>query len=102
MEYFENPSASFYFVAAYGLIRGVSKVMTPMEALDWMQACALLALYGIQIDKEGITQQCLGMYHNLVSKYRLHDEKNWPTDIGVVETELRRRLVSFTLMHLEQ
>lgn len=59
-----------------------------------MCTCALLALYGIQVGKIDIMHQYLGLYHSLVSMDSLHDEKNWPKDIGFVETELRRRLVS--------
>jgi hypothetical protein len=103
-EYFKNPLAEVYFTAADEVMRrGVSKMMALGEGLDWMRACALLALYGIQIGEEGIAHQYLGMYHSLVSIDGLQDEKNWPKHIGIVETELRRRLVSVvTLMQLEQ
>ncbi len=67
--------------------------LSEMKGLDWMRTCALLAVYGIQIGKLDIMHQYLGMYHTLVSMDSLHDEKNWPPGIGIVEIELRRRLV---------
>ena len=102
-EYFKNPLAEVYFTAADEVMgRGVRNMMAPWAGLDWMRACALLALYGVQIGEEGVAHQYLGMYHSLVSIDGLQDEKNWPKHIGIVETELRRRLVSLTLMQLEQ
>jgi Fungal specific transcription factor domain len=100
-ESFENLLAELYFTAAKEVIQGEKNMMPPREGLDWMRACALLALYGIQIGKESIAYHYLGVYHNLVSIHGLHDEKNWPNHIGIVETELRRRLVSFTVLYLE-
>jgi hypothetical protein len=64
-----------------------------MRGLDWMRTCALLALVGIQVGKIEIMHQYLGLYHNLVAMDGLHDEKNWPKEIGIVEVEERRRLV---------
>lgn len=64
-----------------------------MRGLDWMRTCALMALFGIQVGKIEIMHQYLGIYHSLVAMDSLHDEKNWPKNIGIVETELRRRLV---------
>jgi hypothetical protein len=68
--------------------------LSEMRALDWIWMCALLAAYGIQVDKIDMTHQYLGINHSLVSMDGLHDEKNWPKDIGIVEIELRRRLVN--------
>ena len=64
-----------------------------------MRTCALLALFGIQVGKIEIMHQYLGLYHSLVAMDGLHDEKNWPKEIGIVEIEERRRLVrpSYTL-----
>ncbi len=35
----------------------------------------------------------LGLYHSLVAIDGLHDERNWPKEIVIVEIEERRRLV---------
>jgi hypothetical protein len=35
----------------------------------------------------------LGLYHSLVAMDALHNEANWPENIGIVETEERRSLV---------
>ena len=64
-----------------------------MQGLDWLRTCGLLALYGIQAGKINIMHQYLGLYHSLVAMDGLHDEKNWPKGIGIVEIELRRRQV---------
>lgn len=58
-----------------------------------MRTCALLALVGIQAGKIDVMHQYLGLYHSLVAIDGLHDEKNWPKEIGIVEIEERRRLV---------
>lgn len=58
-----------------------------------MRACALLAITSIQYGQIRLMQQHLGMYHTLVAMDSLHDENNWPKDIGHVEREERRRLV---------
>jgi hypothetical protein len=58
-----------------------------------MRTCALMALYGIQVGRIEIMHQYLGVYQSLVAMDGLHDELNWPVS-GIVETELRRRLVS--------
>lgn len=85
--------------AAEGVIdRDISKMTAPNEVLDWMRACALLVLYGIQVDHINMIQYYLRIYHALVSTHKLHDEKNWPKDIGLVEKEVRRRLVSPSLI----
>jgi hypothetical protein len=64
-----------------------------MHGLDWLRTCGLLALYGIQVGKINIMHQYLGIYHSIVAMDGLHDEKNWPKGEGIVDTEIRRRLV---------
>lgn len=59
---------------------------------DLLRACALLAVTAIQYGKFREMQTHLGKYHTLVAMDGLHDEENWPQDIGIVETEERRRL----------
>jgi len=90
-QHFQTPSSESFFAAAKEVM---PQDMSAMKGLDWMRTCALLALYGIQVGKIDVMHQYLGMYHSLVSMDGLHDEKNWPKNIGIVETELRRRLVS--------
>jgi hypothetical protein len=94
-EHFKNPSSESFFAAVRETI---PQDLTVMRGLDWMRTCALLALYGIQVGKIEIMHQYLGLYHSLVAMDNLYDEKNWPKS-GVVETELRRRLVSVTYDH---
>lgn len=89
-EHFKNPSSEAFFAA---IRETIPQDLSAMRGLDWMRTCALMALYGIQVGKIEIMHQYLGLYHSLVSMDNLHDEKNWPKS-GVVETELRRRLVS--------
>jgi hypothetical protein len=88
---FQTPSSEFFFAAATEVI---PQDLSKLKGLDWMRTCTLLALYGIQVGKIDVIYQYLYIYHSLVSIDGLHDEKNWPKDIGIVEIELRRRLVS--------
>lgn len=87
-EYFQTPPPELFFAAAKDAI---PQDLTAMQGLDWLRACGLLALYGIQAGKINIMHQYLGLYHSLVAMDGLHDEKNWPKGIGIVEIELRRR-----------
>ncbi|KAF4630568.1 hypothetical protein G7Y89_g7580 [Cudoniella acicularis] len=87
--HFQEPSPEIFFAAAQ---EALPQDLSTMRGLDWMRTFALLALYGIQVGNLNIMHQYLGMHHILVSMDNLHDEKNWPKNIGVVEVELRRRL----------
>jgi hypothetical protein len=95
----QEPAPEVFFVAAK---EAIPEDLSKMRGLDWMRTCAMLAIYGIQVGKIDIMHQYLGMYHTLVSMDSLHDEKNWPKNIGIVETELRRRLVSFPLSSISE
>lgn len=90
-DHFQTPSSESFFAAAK---EAMPRDLSSMRGLDWMRTCALLAVYGIQIGNIEIMHQYLGTYHSLVSMDSLHDEQNWPTGVGTVEIELRRRLVS--------
>lgn len=57
-----------------------------------MRAHAVLAICAIQYGNIRDMHHHLGRYHTLVAMGGLHDEANWPQDIGIVETEERRRL----------
>lgn len=59
-----------------------------------MRACAILAITNIQCGQIRLFHQNLAWYHAIVAMDGLHDEANWSKDIGLVELEERRRLVS--------
>ena len=71
----------------------IPRRLSSVSGLDWMRACAIIALVGIQSGRIDIMHQYLGLYHTIVSMNGLHDETWWPKDMSVVETEERRRLV---------
>ena len=89
---FQTPSSESFFEAAKDAL---PPDLGTMKGLDWMRSYALLAHYGIQVGKIPIMHRYLGIYHSIVSMDGLNDEKNWPEGIGIVEIELRRRLVSY-------
>lgn len=90
LSYFCQPSSgSFHAAVRDALPRDLSA----MRGLDWMRTCALLAIVGIQVGKIEIMHRYLGLYLSLVAMDGLHDEKNWPKEIGIVEIKERRRLV---------
>ena len=62
--------------------------------LDTMRSYAILAIAAIQNGKIKDMQQFLGLYHTLVAMDGLHDEAKWSKDMGIIELEERRRLVS--------
>ena len=87
----EIPSETFYLAA----INASADFQDPnqCQSLESLRCFALLALSAIQYGKIREMQLYLGKYHTLVAMDGLHDESNWPKDIGIVETEERRRLV---------
>ena len=60
--------------------------------LDYLRAVCLMALNAFQHGQREKVQVGLGTYHICIRIGRLADEKYWPPDISVVETEERRRL----------
>ena len=90
----ETPSEKFYDAA----VRSWTNYEDSRQAhtLNALRSCALLALTAIQYGKIREMQLYLGKYHTFVAMDGLHDESNWPKDIGIVETEERRRLVRYT------
>ncbi|TKA27513.1 hypothetical protein B0A50_04343 [Salinomyces thailandicus] len=60
--------------------------------INTLRAHAILALGCIQDGKVREMHGHLGRYHTIVATEGLHDESNWPTTVGVVEREERRRL----------
>lgn len=86
------PCEAFYEAAVQASADVTTETST--QNLDSLRTCALLSLTAVQCGKIRDMQRFLGRYHTLVAMDRLQDEANWPTGIGIVETEERRRLVS--------
>lgn len=61
--------------------------------LNTLRTHAILAIASIQNGNIKDMHFHLGLYHTLVAMDMLHDESNWPKDIGAIEREERRRLV---------
>lgn len=88
----DPPSEIFYNAA----IDNLPHEDAPMQSLNLMRTYAFLALTAIQHGNIRQMQAYLGRYHTLVELDGLHDESNWPSDLGNIELEERRRLVSLT------
>ncbi|MCJ1477413.1 hypothetical protein MMC13_006084 [Lambiella insularis] len=86
--YAEPPSEAF-FAAAKDVM---PKDFSLCKGFGYSRACALLAITGIQYGQIDALHQYLGTYHSLLTMETLHDEAHWPSGIGLVETEERRRL----------
>ena len=86
------PCETFYQAAIQASVDVATE--NSIQSLDLLRTCALLSLAAVQCGKIRDMQRFLGRYHTLVAMDRLQDESNWPTGIGIVETEERRRLVS--------
>ena len=65
-----------------------------VASLNALRAHAILAIAAIQNGNIREMRWQLGTYQTLVAVDGLHDEANWPTAMGVIEREERRRLVS--------
>jgi len=89
----EVPSRTFYN-AAMRACKNCEEV-EQNKSFEMLQCCALLALTAVQYGQVRDMQLYLGKYHTLVAMDGLHDESNWPDQIGIVETEERRRIVRF-------
>lgn len=83
------PSKAFYQAA----VDALPKTDTPPASLNLMRTYAILSLVAIQYGDPRAMQGYLGKYHALVAMDGLHDEQNWPTGLGIIEIEERRRLV---------
>lgn len=68
--------------------------------IDTLRAHAIMSIASIQNGKPKEMHLHLGTYHTLVAMDGLHDEANWPQDIGNIEREERRRLVSTDILKL--
>jgi hypothetical protein len=90
-----DPPSEIFYEAAKDSIP-VNNTLSNITARDHncMRACAILAITNIQFGQMRLFHQNLARYHAIVAMDGLHDEANWPKDIGTVEIEERRRLVS--------
>ena len=91
----EVPSETFYEAAIQA--SNEVDIRTPPD-LDSLRTCALLALTAVQYGRIQEMQAFLGRYHTYVAVIGLQDESNWAPNMGIIETEERRRLVSTDLM----
>ncbi|KAF7716031.1 Fungal Zn(2)-Cys(6) binuclear cluster domain-containing protein [Penicillium ucsense] len=87
-ELIEPPSEAFYAAAKDTFPRDLALA----RGFNYMRTCAILAIASIQNGQIKNLQKYSGMYHTLTTVEGLHDEKLWPKDIGIIETEERRRL----------
>lgn len=85
----EPPSEAFYAAAKDSIPRDLAVA----RGINYMRACAILAIASIQNGQIKNMQKYSGMYHTLTSMEGLHDEKLWPKNLSAIETEERRRLV---------
>ena len=89
------PAETFYLAA----LDAIPKELSSARGLDYLRACAVVAIASIQLGRIESLYEYLGQYHALLSLQRFHDEAFWPKDMSVIEREERRRLVwsTFTL-----
>ncbi|KAI5204999.1 hypothetical protein E4T38_04559 [Aureobasidium subglaciale] len=80
----QDPSSEELFEAAKEAIPHDASLS---QEFDYMRAYALLAITSIQYGDTRQMNYYIGLYQSFVA-----DENNWPTNIGHVEVEERRRL----------
>jgi hypothetical protein len=88
-ELMDPPSEAFFAAARDSIPRD----LVAAKGINYMRACAILAIASIQNGQIKSMQKYSGLYHTLISMEGLHDEKLWPKDLGPIEIEERRRLV---------
>lgn len=84
-----NQTPEEFFKAAE---ESMPKDIKVVKSLDYVRACALLAVSSLQIGHVRNMHFYLGIYNMLVKVDGLHSEANWPHGISVTEREERRRL----------
>lgn len=67
-------------------------VLSRTADLNLMRANAVLAITAIQNGNIRDMHLYMGRYHTIIAMDGLHDETNWPKEIGLIEVEERRRL----------
>ncbi|KAJ5612447.1 hypothetical protein N7510_005641, partial [Penicillium lagena] len=87
-ELMDPPSEAFYAAARDSIPRD----LVAAKGINYMRACAILAIASIQNGQIKCMQKYSGLYHTLTSMEGLHDEKLWPKDLSPIEIEERRRL----------
>ncbi|KAL1966273.1 hypothetical protein VTN77DRAFT_4626 [Rasamsonia byssochlamydoides] len=87
-ELLEPPSEVFYAAAK----DSIPKDLSTAKGLNFMRACAILAIASIQNGQIKAMQQYTGYYHTLTAMEGLYDEKLWPKQLTPIEIEERRRL----------
>jgi hypothetical protein len=85
-----DPPSEAFFAAARDCI---PQDLVASKGIQYMRACAILAIASIQNGQIKNMQKYSGLYHTLTSMDGLYDEKLWPKDLSPIETEERRRLV---------
>lgn len=88
-ELMDPPSEAFFAAARDSIPRD----LVAAKGINYMRACAILAIASIQNGQIRSMQKYSGLYHTLTSMEGLHDEKLWPKDLDPIEIEERRRLV---------
>jgi hypothetical protein len=79
----------------YGQAKAQLRNLEGNTDINTLRAHAVLAIASIQNGRTKDMHLHLGTYHTLVAVDALHDESNWPKDMGNIEREERRRLVSY-------
>jgi hypothetical protein len=85
-----DPPSETFFAAARD---SIPQDLVTVKGIQYMRACAILAIASIQNGQIKNMQKYSGLYHTLSSMECLYDEKLWPKDLSPIETEERRRLV---------
>lgn len=88
-----EPPSEVYFAAAQN---SIPDELVAVKGINYMRACALLAITSIQNGQIKDMQKFSGIYHTLTSMDGLYDEKLWPKSLNTIEIEERRRLVMTT------
>ncbi|KAJ5809688.1 uncharacterized protein N7503_001906 [Penicillium pulvis] len=87
-ELIDPPSETFFAAARDSIPRD----LIAAKGINYMRACAILAIASIQNSQIKNMQKYSGLYHALTSMDGLYDEKLWPNDLTAIQTEERRRL----------
>jgi len=89
LEELRKPTPEDFFKAAE---EAMPKDLKSVQNLDYIRACALLAISSLQIGYIRSMHFYLGTYNMMVKMDGLHSESNWPPGISAIEREERRRL----------
>ncbi|CAD0086507.1 unnamed protein product [Aureobasidium vineae] len=85
----QSPSSEELFRAAKEAIPHDAPLS---QEFDYMRAYALLAIASIQYGDTARMNYYIGLYQSFIAVGMLQNESNWPSGIGHVEVEERRRL----------